>query len=109
MVGLGDRLDHFPAQLSGGEQQRVAIARAVAKQPEILLCDEPTGALDAQTGKLVLSVLEKVNRETETTTAIITHNVAIGGLGDRVIRMSSGEVTELEINERRVSLDEVEW
>ena len=109
MVGLGGRLDHFPAQLSGGEQQRVAIARAVAKQPEILLCDEPTGALDAQTGKLVLSVLEKVNRETETTTAIITHNVAIGGLGDRVIRMSSGEVTELEINERRVSLDEVEW
>ena len=109
MVGLGDRLDHFPAQLSGGEQQRVAIARAVAKQPEILLCDEPTGALDAQTGKLVLSFLEKVNRETETTTAIITHNVAIGGLGDRVIRMSSGEVTELEINERRVSLDEVEW
>ena len=109
MVGLGDRLAHFPAQLSGGEQQRVAIARAVAKQPEILLCDEPTGALDAQTGKLVLSVLEKVNRETETTTAIITHNVAIGGLGDRVIRMSSGEVTELEINERRVSLDEVEW
>ena len=109
MVGVGDRLDHFPAQLSGGEQQRVAIARAVAKQPEILLCDEPTGALDAQTGKLVLSVLEKVNRETETTTAIITHNVAIGGLGDRVIRMSSGEVTELEINERRVSLDEVEW
>ena len=109
MVGLGDRLDHFPAQLSGGEQQRVAIARAVAKQPEILLCDEPTGALDAQTGKLVLSVLEKVNRETETTTAIITHNVAIGGLGDRVIRMSSGEVTELEINERHVSLDEVEW
>ena len=109
MVGLGDRLDHFPAQLSGGEQQRVAIARAVAKQPEILLCDEPTGALDAQTGKLVLSVLEKVNRETKTTTAIITHNVAIGGLGDRVIRMSSGEVTELEINERRVSLDEVEW
>ena len=109
MVGLGDRLDHFPAQLSGGEQQRVAIAREVAKQPEILLCDEPTGALDAQTGKLVLSVLEKVNRETETTTAIITHNVAIGGLGDRVIRMSSGEVTELEINERRVSLDEVEW
>ena len=109
MVGLGDRLDHFPAQLSGGEQQRVAIARAVAKQPEILLCDEPTGALDAQTGKLVLSVLEKVNRETETTTAIITHNVAIGGLGDRVIRMSSGEVTELEINESRVSLDEVEW
>ena len=109
MVGLGDRLDHFPAQLSGGEQQRVAIARAVAKQPEILRCYEPTGALDAQTGKLVLSVLEKVNWETETTTAIITHNVAIGGLGDRVIRMSSGEVTELEINERRVSLDEVEW
>jgi putative ABC transport system ATP-binding protein len=109
MVGLSDRLDHFPAQLSGGEQQRVAIARAVAKQPELLLCDEPTGALDAQTGKLVLGVLERVNRETNTTTAIITHNVAIAGLGDRVIRMSSGEISEVTVNETRISLDEVEW
>jgi len=109
LVGLGDRLDHFPAQLSGGEQQRVAIARAVAKRPELMLCDEPTGALDVQTGKLVLSVLDQVNRETGTTTAIITHNVAIGGLGDRVIRMSSGEIAEITVNEQRASLDEVEW
>jgi len=109
LVGLSDRLDHFPAQLSGGEQQRVAIARAVAKQPELLLCDEPTGALDAETGKLVLSVLDQVNRETGTTTAIITHNVAIAGLGDRVIRMSSGEISEMTTNDRRVSLDEVAW
>jgi putative ABC transport system ATP-binding protein len=109
MVGLSDRLDHFPAQLSGGEQQRVAIARAVAKQPELLLCDEPTGALDAETGKLVLGVLERVNRETNTTTAIITHNVAIAGLGDRVIRMSSGEISEVTVNETRISLDDVEW
>jgi putative ABC transport system ATP-binding protein len=109
MVGLEDRLDHFPAQLSGGEQQRVAIARAVAKQPELLLCDEPTGALDAETGKLVLSVLDQVNRETGTTTAIITHNVAISGLGDRVIRMSSGEISEITVNSQRSSLDEIEW
>lgn len=109
LVGLGDRLDHFPAQLSGGEQQRVAIARAIAKRPEILLCDEPTGALDAYTGKMVLRVLDQVNRETGTTTAIITHNVAIAGLGDRVIHMSSGEISEVTVNEERVSLDEVEW
>lgn len=109
LVGLGDRLDHFPAQLSGGEQQRVAIARAVAKRPELLLCDEPTGALDAKTGKLVLRVLDDVNRDTGTTTAIITHNVAIGGLGDRVIHMSSGRVHEITENEERASLDEVEW
>jgi putative ABC transport system ATP-binding protein len=109
LVGLGDRLDHFPAQLSGGEQQRVAIARAVAKRPELMLCDEPTGALDAKTGKLVLAVLDQVNRETGTTTAIITHNVAIGGLGDRIIRMSSGEIAEITVNKERASLDEVEW
>jgi putative ABC transport system ATP-binding protein len=109
LVGLSDRLDHFPAQLSGGEQQRVAIARAVAKQPELLLCDEPTGALDAETGKLVLGVLDRVNRETGTTTAIITHNVAIAGLGDRVIRMSSGEIAEVTVNEERVDLEDVAW
>jgi putative ABC transport system ATP-binding protein len=95
--------------MSGGEQQRVAIARAVAKKPEILLCDEPTGALDAKTGKLVLRVIDQVNRETGTTTAVITHNVAIAGLGDRVIHMSSGKIQEISRNEERVSLDEVEW
>ncbi len=109
MVGLGDRMDHFPAQLSGGEQQRVAIARAIAKQPELLFCDEPTGALDAETGKLVLQVLDTVNRETRTTTAIITHNVAIAAMGDRVMRMSSGEITEISENEERASLEEITW
>ncbi len=109
LVGLSDRLDHFPAQLSGGEQQRVAIARAVAKRPHILLCDEPTGALDAQTGKLVLSVLDQVNRDTGTTTAIITHNAAIGKLGDVVMRMSSGEIVERHRNETRASVDSMEW
>jgi putative ABC transport system ATP-binding protein len=109
LVGLAERLDHFPAQLSGGEQQRVAIARAVAKQPELLLCDEPTGALDAKTGKLVLAVLDQVNRETGTTTAIITHNVAIAGLGDRVIHMSSGEIAQIEQNETRVDVETIEW
>jgi putative ABC transport system ATP-binding protein len=109
LVGLSSRIDHFPSQLSGGEQQRVAIARAVAKRPDILLCDEPTGALDAKTGKLVLSVLEEVNRETGTTTAIITHNAAIGALGDTVLRMSSGEIVERYTNTRRASVDSVEW
>jgi len=109
LVGLADRMDHFPAQLSGGEQQRVAIARAVAKRPDVLLCDEPTGALDAETGKLVLAVLEQVNRDTDTTTAIITHNVAIGGLGDRVVHMSSGTIGSITVNESRIDLAEVEW
>lgn len=109
MVGLGDRMDHFPAQLSGGEQQRVAIARAIAKQPELLFCDEPTGALDAETGKLVLQVLDTVNRETDTTTAIITHNVAIAAMGDRVMHMSSGEITEIHENQERASLEEITW
>ena len=84
LVGLGRRLDHFPAQLSGGEQQRVAIARAIAKRPEVLLCDEPTGALDSETGILVLEAIEQVNRELGTTTAVITHNVVIGDIADRV-------------------------
>ena len=109
MVGLRARLDHFPAQLSGGEQQRVAIARAVAKRPDLLLCDEPTGALDAETGKLVLAVLDRVNRSTATATAIITHNAAIAGLGDTVVRMSSGEVSERSRNARRARVDEIEW
>ena len=109
MVNLTDRLDHFPAQLSGGEQQRVAIARAVAKRPDVLLCDEPTGALDLATGKLVLGVLERVNRELATTTALITHNAAIAALGDRVVRMSSGEIAERTANEQRASLDDIHW
>ena len=109
LVGLGDRLDHFPAQLSGGEQQRVAIARAVAKRPDVLLCDEPTGALDFETGKRVLEVLNHVNREVGTTTAIITHNAAIAALGDRVVRMSSGRIVERTRNERRASPDDIRW
>ncbi len=109
MVGLEARLDHFPAQLSGGEQQRVAIARAVAKRPDLLLCDEPTGALDAETGKLVLSVLDHVNRETDTTTAIITHNAAIARLGDSVVRMSSGTIVEHTRNAERAAVEEIAW
>jgi putative ABC transport system ATP-binding protein len=109
LVGLGDRLDHFPAQLSGGEQQRVAIARAVAKRPEVLLCDEPTGALDAETGKLVLAALAKVNRELGTTVAVITHNAAIGRMGDRVVRMHSGRIGAIERNAVRADPEELEW
>ncbi len=109
MVGLSERMDHFPSQLSGGEQQRVAIARAVAKRPEVLLCDEPTGALDAVTGKLVLSVLVRVNRETGTSTAIITHNEAIGSLGDTVVRMSSGRIVETHHTAQRAALDPIHW
>ena len=109
MVGLGDRLDHFPAQLSGGEQQRVAIARAVAKRPDILLCDEPTGALDYRTGQLVLEVIERVNRELGTTTAVITHNAVIAGMADRVLHMSSGRISHEERNAVRVSPAEMEW
>ncbi len=99
LVGLGNRLDHFPAQLSGGEQQRVAIARAIAKRPEVLLCDEPTGALDFETGKLVLEALAHVNRELRTTTAVITHNVPIAAMADRVIRLRSGEIVEVAAHE----------
>ncbi len=109
LVDLGNRLHHFPAQLSGGEQQRVAIARAVVKQPEVLLCDEPTGALDYATGKLVLEVLEKVNRDLGTITVVITHNAAIAGMADRVIRISSGEIVEIRVNERRLSPGELSW
>lgn len=109
LVGLSDRLDHFPSQLSGGEQQRVAIARAIAKRPNILLCDEPTGALDAQTGKLVLSVLDQVNRRTETTMAIITHNAAIGSMGDVVLKMSSGEIVERIENSSRGDIQQIDW
>ncbi len=109
LVNLSDRMNHFPAQLSGGEQQRVAIARAVAKLPDVLLCDEPTGALDLETGKLVLGVLQQVNQEIGTTTAIITHNAALAALGDRVVRMSSGEIVEQTVNQQRASLDQIYW
>ncbi|HVL74852.1 MAG TPA: ABC transporter ATP-binding protein [Noviherbaspirillum sp.] len=109
MVGLADRMHHFPAQLSGGEQQRVAIARAIAKRPDLLLCDEPTGALDYRTGKLVLSVLDRINRELGTTVAVITHNAAIAGMADRVIHISSGRIQEITRNPARVSIEEIAW
>tara|TARA_R110001606_G_scaffold194229_3_gene341934 strand:+ start:1080 stop:1823 length:744 start_codon:yes stop_codon:yes gene_type:complete len=109
IVGLESRMNHFPAQLSGGEQQRVAIARAIAKRPHILLCDEPTGALDVSTGRLVLSVLDRVNRETGTTMAIITHNAAIGRIGDTVLRMSSGKIVERKHNARREDVANIQW
>jgi len=109
LVGLSERLDHFPAQLSGGEQQRVAIARAVAKRPDVLLCDEPTGALDYATGKIVLEVLARVNRELGTTTAVITHNAAIAGMAHRVIRLSSGRIVEVTANEHPISPAELSW
>ncbi len=109
MVGLGDRLHHFPAQLSGGEQQRVAIARAVVKRPEVLLCDEPTGALDYTTGKLVLEILERVNRELKTITVVITHNAAIAAMADRVLRISSGRIVDVTKNEKRASPAELTW
>lgn len=109
MVGLNDRIHHFPAQLSGGEQQRVAIARAIAKQPDMLLCDEPTGALDFRTGKLVLEVLDRINRELGTTIAVITHNAAIAGMAHRVVYISSGQITRVETNEKRLSPEDIQW
>lgn len=109
LVGLGDRMNHFPAQLSGGEQQRIAIARAVAKRPDVLLCDEPTGALDYATGKVVLEVLDRVNAEFGTTTAVITHNAAIARMADRIVRMRSGEIVSVELNADRKHPDELEW
>jgi putative ABC transport system ATP-binding protein len=109
LVGLGHRLDHFPAQLSGGEQQRVAIARAIAKQPAVLLCDEPTGALDITTGLVVLEALDRVNRELGTATVVITHNAAIAGMADRVVRLADGLVTAVEAHPRRLALTEVAW
>lgn len=109
LVGLGHRLDHFPAQLSGGEQQRVAIARAIAKRPDVLLCDEPTGALDVGTGILVLEAIERVNRELGTTTAVITHNAVIGSMADRVISLSDGRVSAERRNDHRAGARELAW
>jgi putative ABC transport system ATP-binding protein len=108
-VGLRDRRHHFPAQMSGGEQQRVAIARAIAKNPDVLLCDEPTGALDYPTGKIVLEVLARVNRDLGTTTALITHNAAIAGMADRVVRMSSGCIAEITRNPAPISPAALSW
>jgi len=108
-VGLEDRLDHFPAQLSGGEQQRVAIARALAKNPRLLLCDEPTGALDYRTGKQILHLLQKAARVDGMTVLIITHNLALCPMGDQVIHMKSGQVEKVEINEHPVDIDQIEW
>ncbi len=109
LVGLGQRLDHFPAQLSGGEQQRVAIARAIAKRPDVLLCDEPTGALDITTGLVVLAALERVNRELGTATVIITHNAAIAGIADRVVRLADGRIAAIDVNARKVSVGDLRW
>lgn len=109
VVGLAERLDHFPALLSGGEQQRIAIARAISKNPEVLLCDEPTGALDSKTGIVVLEALERVNRELGTATIIITHNVDIAGMADRVVHLSNGLIAEVTRNAKRKPPHELKW
>jgi putative ABC transport system ATP-binding protein len=109
LVNLGHRLDHFPSQMSGGEQQRVAIARAIAKRPEVLLCDEPTGALDIETGKTVLKAIERVNLELNNTTVIITHNAAIAAIADRVLNLADGRVVDDYRNEKRASAEEIDW
>jgi putative ABC transport system ATP-binding protein len=109
LVGMGERLDHFPAQLSGGEQQRVAIARAIAKNPAVLLCDEPTGALDSATGIVVLEAISRANRSLGTTTVVITHNVVIAGMADRVIRMADGRISGSERNAERREARELAW
>lgn len=108
-VGLGDRLDNFPAQLSGGEQQRVSIARALAKNPKLLLCDEPTGALDYNTGKSILKLLQDMCRERGMTVIVITHNSALAPMADRLIRIKNGKVSGMEQNPNPVSIDQIEW
>lgn len=109
LVGLSPRMDHFPSQLSGGEQQRVAIARAIAKRPEVLLCDEPTGALDAHTGVVVLEVIERVNRELGTTAAVITHNAVIADMADRVVHISDGRIAGVNHNSVKKPARELAW
>jgi putative ABC transport system ATP-binding protein len=109
LVGLGERMDHFPAQMSGGEQQRVAIARAIAKRPDVLLCDEPTGALDSKTGVRVLEALSQVNEELGTTTALITHNAAIKDMAHRVLMFGDGRITGIEVNASRKPPSSISW
>jgi putative ABC transport system ATP-binding protein len=109
LVGLDKRMDHFPAQMSGGEQQRVAIARAIAKRPDVLLCDEPTGALDVTTGKVVLEAIAHVNEHLGTSTAIITHNAAIGGMADRIVTIAGGRIHHVHENERRLLPEQLAW
>ena len=109
LVGLTERQDHFPAQLSGGEQQRVAIARAIAKQPDVLLCDEPTGALDIKTGKVVLQALDRINRETGTLTVVITHNVSIAEMADRVVSIADGRIADVRANATKKRPEELAW
>lgn len=109
LVGLEQRMNHFPSQLSGGEQQRVAIARAIAKRPDVLLCDEPTGALDYQTGKVVLDVIAKINQELGTTAIVITHNAAISGMADRIMRLANGQIVTVEQNPHKVTPAELSW
>jgi putative ABC transport system ATP-binding protein len=109
LVGLSDRGDHFPSQMSGGQQQRVAIARAIAKSPDMLLCDEPTGALDVTTGKLVLESLARINRELGTTVAVITHNAAIAAMADRVVTIADGRVARTQRNPTRAAVEELVW
>jgi len=109
LVGLGERLDHFVSQLSGGEQQRVAIARAIAKRPDVLLCDEPTGALDCATGIVVLQAIERVNRELGTTTVVITHNAPIAGIADRVLRLADGRIVDVQVNPAKVPVESLRW
>lgn len=109
MVGLEKRMDHFPAQLSGGEQQRVAIARAISKRPQVLLCDEPTGALDVHTGIVVLDVIQRINRELGTTTAVITHNAVISKMADRVVSISDGRVVGVQSNDNKLEPSQLEW
>ena len=108
-VGLGSRIDHFPAQLSGGEQQRVSIARALAKNPKILLCDEPTGALDSKTGKKIIKLLQDTCHKTKTTTIIITHNAIIAGIADKVIKVKNGTIEDIQINKTPMSVEEIDW
>lgn len=109
LVGLSHRLDHFPSQLSGGEQQRVAVARAIVKRPDALLCDEPTGALDVETGKLVLAAIARANEKVGATTIVITHNTAIAGMAHRVLRLSGGRIVGIDVNPHRVSPEELTW
>ncbi len=109
LVGLGDRINHFPSELSGGEQQRVAIARALAKEPPVLLCDEPTGELDFETGRLILGLLHRLNRETGRTVLLVTHNASVGEMADRVLRLHSGEIVSDTLNDSPVDAEELYW